>query len=154
MNTIWWDEESGQVCISSLSQTFPPRTLVAKTSNGTVFVHRRMNGDTLIAAAPGQIARRSGETFTDPVACVAYLNGVFDRRLPQGDLYSVNIAIAERGQTLIPLDTPPGNYASLRLVVNGVEYRAPDIAVSPVAVTWPADAFPLDPLDRVTVVYS
>ncbi len=154
MNTIWWDEDSGQVCISSLGQTFPPRTLIAETVDGIVRVRRRMGGAVLIAAAPDQIAHRDGGGFADAVECVAYLNDAFDRRAPQGDLYGVGVAIAVRGQTVIPLNAPPSNYASLRLVVNGIEYRVPDIAVSAVAITWPANAFPLDPADRVTVVYS
>lgn len=81
MNAIWWDEDSGQVCISSLSQTFPPRTLLAKGTDGLVTVHRRMNGVTLIAATPDQICRQSGEPFDDVETCVAYLNSVFDRTL-------------------------------------------------------------------------
>lgn len=92
MNAIWWDEDSGQVCISSLSQTFPPRTLVATAVDGLVQVRRRMGGPTLVATEPGQIAHRDGSAFADTGACVAYLNAVFDR-LP--DTVGAERAIAD-----------------------------------------------------------
>lgn len=155
MTSVWYDDESNQIWIGDREEPFPPRTLAAYVDqSGQVHIHRHFQTKTIAGGDYSDIQDGQGNGFDSADAVMAYLSEVFQRKPGAGDRNAIGVAISERGQTVIPLSVPPDNYTSLRLVVNGVEYRPPDIAVSPVAVTWPADAFPLDPSDRVTVVYS
>lgn len=154
MTAVWYDPDCDQIWISDRPEPFAPRTLALREADGLLHIHRR--GQTVSIAAGPFDAFMDGawQPFGSYDEAVTYLRDVFGRRPQAGDRYAIGISIAARGQTVIPLEATPTNFASLRLVVNGVTYRAPDIAVSPVAVTWASDAFPLDPADRVTVVYS
>lgn len=148
---VGFDDRAGVIVIVG-GGVFPPLTLSAHLrDDGQIRVHSLAAQSELLCPWE-EMAALDGDTFPTPDAAMAYLEGVFARVAPDSEM-AVGIDIAERGQTVIPLQTPPSRLFSLRLVVNGVEYRAPLIAASDVAVTWLNPDFPLDPTDRVTVVY-
>nr|USU32875.1 hypothetical protein NG677_04025 [Methylobacterium sp. OTU13CASTA1] len=153
-----------------LVQYLPDRNVLCVTGVATPFpagsLEARRQGDMLAVASPHENflltqwtvssgwSRPSGQPFASTDEAFAYLDATCREKRPVGDTYAVGIDIAARGQTVVPLQAPPSRLSSVRLVVNGLEYRPPLIAASSVAVTWLNPDFPLDPADRVTVVYS
>ncbi len=63
------------------------------------------------------------------------------------------VAIASRGQAVIPFSVLPSNLGSVQVGVNGLLYQPPDIVVGALAVTWANPDFLLDPTDSVTLSY-
>ena len=105
-----------------------------------------------------------GETRYYASGCLIVLAGPVDASLvpivavgPQGPPglppKTCSVAIVARGQTVIPVPSPPLLLSSVQLEVNGLVFRAPDILASATAVTWANTAFALDPSDVVNLFY-
>jgi len=67
-------------------------------------------------------------------------------------LQTFAITIASNGQVMIPMPTPPTLRSSVRLIVNGATFAAPDIGATATTLTW-AGSFPLEPADTVFLEY-
>lgn len=154
---VWYDETCDQIFISGETHSFAPRSLVCTLNGGgsTILIQARGTEGAYIAGGSfADFGNHEGLSFETPEDAKAYLDGVFSRQPKSGDRVVVTVDIGERGQSLIPLQEPPRLLSSVSLTVNGLEYRAPDIAVSSVAVTWLNPDYPLDVADRVTLAYS
>ncbi|KQP67592.1 hypothetical protein ASF52_19045 [Methylobacterium sp. Leaf112] len=157
MIAVWYDPDCDEIWITDEDRSYARRSLVSFIDPATGKIGIRLKewvGADIVMTAYTNLMDRAGIGFLSAVEAKAYLDGEFAKQRTGGDAYTVGIDIAARGQTVIPLQAPPARLSSVRLVVNGLEYRAPLIAASAVAVTWLNPDFPLDPADWVTVVYS
>lgn len=146
--------DTNALYISDVRDAFVAGTLVCERDGDLISICRANEGSRVLQRDYQQIVRKDGTGFDTAIEAQAYLDGEFSRRRPTGDAYVVGVNISAPAQRVVPLQAPPSVLSSVRLVVNGVEYRAPDIVASDVAVTWLNPSFDLDPTDRVTVIYS
>jgi hypothetical protein len=154
---VWYDSRCDQIFISGEMHSYAPRSLDCRINGGGSVILIHLAGSPDAAVAGGQFSDFGGEDgapFATPEATKAYLDAVFSQQKPGGDRIRVPVDIASSGQSVIPIQDPPILLSSVRLIVNGLEYGAPDIVASPVSVTWQNPDFPLDVADRVTLAYS
>lgn len=110
-------------------------------------------------ALTGEIARAKAAETANAASIAAEVTraegieaGLFQQQLAAMPK-SYPIAIVSRGQTAVPMPTPPTLLSSVRLIVNFCEYAAPVIGATATTLTWLNADFPLEPSDNVLLTY-
>ncbi len=140
--TIGIDEQS------VLRKTFPTRA--------QVYVDDTRNRQQTATLVPFQAVSARTTDLPSAVAVMTTVTAVLSPQGPAGPsavprTYPVQITTA--GQTVIPLPMPPAVPSSLRLLVNGSVYVAPDLILGSTTVTWANPDFILEPTDAVTLSF-
>ena len=133
---------------SVLQKVFPTRA--------QIYVNDTRNRQQTATLVPFQVLSARTTDLPSALAVLTTVTAVLSPQGPAGPAAvprTYPVTIAKAGQTVIPLPMPPAVPSSVRLIVNGSVYVAPDLVLGSTTVTWANPDFILEPGDAVTLSY-